>query len=74
MGVKATLPPFCAVVTISVNLNFLKHPGPLQACNGTDLLLTILQSSFFFSEMTVYKNVRHHIRGVCIQITHYCIL
>jgi hypothetical protein len=30
-----TLPPFCAVVVKSGNLNFLEPSGPLQACNGT---------------------------------------
>jgi len=33
-----TLPPSCAVVMKSVNLNFLEPSAPLQACNGTDLL------------------------------------
>jgi len=31
------LPPSCAVVMKSMNLNFLEPSGPLQACNGTDL-------------------------------------
>jgi len=31
------LPPSCAVVTKSGNLNFLESSGPVQACNGTDL-------------------------------------
>ena len=30
-----TLPPYCAIVTKSGNLNFLEPSGPLQACNGT---------------------------------------
>jgi len=34
-----TLPPPCAVVTKSGNLNFLEPSGPVQACNGTDLPL-----------------------------------
>ena len=34
-----TLPPPCAVVVKSGNLNFLEPSGPLQACNGTDLPL-----------------------------------
>ena len=34
-----TLPPSCAVVTKSGNLNFLEPSGPLQACNGTDIPL-----------------------------------
>ena len=29
------LPPSCAVVTKSGNLNFLEPSGPFQACNGT---------------------------------------
>ena len=33
------LPPSCAVVMKSGNLNFLEPPGPLQACNGTALPL-----------------------------------
>jgi len=32
-----TLPPSCAIVTYSGNLNFLEPSGPLQACNGTAL-------------------------------------
>ena len=35
-----TLPPSCAVVMKSGNLNFLEPSGPLQACNGTALSLT----------------------------------
>jgi hypothetical protein len=31
-----TLPPSCAIVMKSGNLNFLEPSGPLQACNGTD--------------------------------------
>ena len=30
-----TLPPSCAVVMKSGNLNFLEPSGPLRACNGT---------------------------------------
>ena len=32
-----TLPPSCAVVMKSGNLNFLEPSRPLQACNGTAL-------------------------------------
>jgi len=46
LGVKSgrcvrltTLPPFCAVVMKSGNLNFLEPSGSLQACNGTALPL-----------------------------------
>jgi len=31
------LPPSCAIVTKSVNLNFLEPSGSVQACNGTAL-------------------------------------
>jgi len=48
LGVKSvrcvrltTLPPFCAVVTKSGNLNFLETSGPVQACNWTDLHLPL---------------------------------
>ena len=37
MRKAVNLPPFCAVVTKSGNLNFLEPSGPVQACNGTDL-------------------------------------
>jgi len=35
-----TLPPSCAVVMKSGNLNFPEPSGPLQACNGTALTFT----------------------------------
>jgi len=35
-----TLPPSCAVVVKSGNLNFLEPSGPLQACKGTALPFT----------------------------------
>jgi hypothetical protein len=38
-----SLPTSCAVVMNSVNLNFLESAGPLQACNGTALPLTLLK-------------------------------
>jgi hypothetical protein len=42
-----TLPPSCAVVMKSGNLNFLEPSGPLQACNGTACTLFIfLQSAW----------------------------
>jgi len=36
------LPPSCAVVTKSGNLNFLEPSGPLRTCNGTALPFIIL--------------------------------
>ena len=37
-----TLPPSCAVVMRSANLNFLEPSGPVQACNGIALPLPLL--------------------------------
>ena len=37
MRKAGNLPPSCAVVTKSGNLNFLGPSGPVQACNGTAL-------------------------------------
>jgi hypothetical protein len=37
-----TLPPSCAVVMKSGNLNFLEPSGPLQSCNGTTLPFIVL--------------------------------
>jgi len=37
-----TLLPSCAVVTKSESLNFLEPSGPVQACNGTALPLSVL--------------------------------
>ena len=37
-----TLPPSCAVVMKSGNLNFLEPSGSVQACNGTALPLSFL--------------------------------
>jgi len=44
------LPPSCAVVMKSGNLNFLEPSGPLQACNGTALRLRHDAQSFFFTK------------------------
>jgi hypothetical protein len=40
-----TLPPYCAVVLKSGNLNFLESSGPLQACNGTALPLPLMTTT-----------------------------
>jgi hypothetical protein len=47
------LPPSCAVVTKSGNLNFLEPSGSVQACNGTALSFII--QSIFLSTVTVYR-------------------
>jgi hypothetical protein len=43
-----TLPPSCAVVMKSRNLNFLEPSGRLQACNGTALPLPFFFQKNFF--------------------------
>jgi len=42
------LPPSCAVVTKSGNLNFLQFSGQLQACNGSALPLPSIVCSCRF--------------------------
>ena len=42
------LPPSCAVVMKSGNLNFLEPSGPLQACNGIALPLPYTQFTNWF--------------------------
>ena len=48
------LPPSCAVVTKSGNLNFLEPSGSLRVSKGTALpflvLLTIMPSTAYFSD------------------------
>jgi hypothetical protein len=45
-----TLPPSCAVVMKSGNLNFLEPSGSLQACNATALCFTcFIRAKFIFS-------------------------
>jgi len=44
-----TIPPSCAVVMKSWNLNFLEPSGPLQACNGTALPFLYDVSEFLLS-------------------------
>ena len=48
------LPPSCAVVTKSGNLNFLEPSWPVQACNGTALLLTFLHRKAKFQQLNDY--------------------
>jgi hypothetical protein len=57
-----TLPPSCAVVMKSGNLNFLEPSGPLQACNGADCF-TFLPPQY---STTCYSfNRTEHSRNVC---------
>ena len=45
-----TLPPFCAVVMKSGNLNFLEPSGPPQACNGTAYLFLLYDGGIVLYE------------------------
>ena len=52
------LPPSCAVVMKSVNLNFLEPFGPLQACNGTALPIYYIvfgRCPYIISYVVIYK-------------------
>ena len=52
-----TLPPSCAIVMKSGNLNFLEPSGPLQACNGTAFTQPLLQWQILYnSEKKVGEN------------------
>ena len=76
LGVKSgwcvrltTLPPSCAVVMKSGNLNFLVPSGPLQACNGTDLPYFTYRTSRATCISTLSLStllVEHIINSLCI--------
>ena len=50
------LPPPCAIVTKSGNLNFLEPSGPVQACNGTALPLPLPLLIPLLAELYLYQN------------------
>jgi len=56
-----TLPPSCAVVVKSGDLNFLELSGPLQACNGTALPFIILLGTCSDTN-SIYVLPQHHTR------------
>ena len=57
-----TLPPSCAVVMKSGNLNFVEPSGPLRACNGTALPLHIetrkLHTEFLVGKLEVTDHMK----------------
>ena len=55
------LPPSCAIVTKSVNLNFLEPSGPVQARNRTALLFFLHRDIF---TVTVTTNI-----GIGVNVT-----
>jgi len=58
-----TLPPPCAVVMKSGNLNFLEPSGRFQACNGTALPLSLWSLLLAFSGLRLWI-------GVCLLEWH----
>jgi len=48
------LPPSCAVVTKSGNLNFLEPSGPLQACNGTAFYIYMHVHAYVYIYVCMY--------------------
>jgi len=63
------LPPSCAVVTKSGNLNFLQPSGPVQACNGTALYIYI----YIYTPMTAYIHIQGGPKVGIQYIVNYCI-
>jgi len=76
-----TLPPPCAVVMKSGNLNFLKPAGPLQASNGTALLFTTREEHKGYCKNRVMRRKngpkmeklreRENSRDIQLQILYY---
>ena len=58
-----TLPPSCAVIMKSGNLNFLELSGPLQAWNGTALPLPLLDKLFLISNFRRVLNAVFFVLG-----------
>jgi len=56
---RVNLPPSCAVVTKSGNLNFFEPSGPLRACNGTALPLPFTYISGYFSSFHQSFTIRN---------------
>jgi hypothetical protein len=52
-----TLPPSCAVVMKSGNLNFLEPSGPHQACNWTAYCCNLKNFKFFY--IIVFNHISH---------------
>ena len=49
-----TLPPTCATVVKSGNLNFMEHSGPLQTCSGTALPVYTVFPAYFVQQSQLY--------------------
>ena len=78
------LPPSCAVVTKSGNLNFLEPSGPLQACNGTALPLPWCNprvtclcanlSIYKYSEITLNSRLSLHANTFLLNVLRLSLL
>jgi len=63
------LPPSCAVVTKSGNLNFLEPFGSVQGCNGTALPLPIISAAERSHCVVASLSFRHCTAGVIRLVT-----
>ena len=64
------LPPSCAVVMKSGNLNFLEACGPLQACNGTDFPFMVPNTETHFKKFTGIRAFRNYIVIASLILRH----
>ena len=64
-----TLPPSCAVVMKSRNLNFMEPSGPLQACNRTALPLAFTTTTT--TTTTTYCNFHNNNQQLLLLIKRY---
>ena len=70
--VRLTLPPSCAVVMKSGNLNFLEPSGPLQACNGTALPLPSIFYTYRHCTTQPQVSIKNYtIFSYAVISTHY---
>ena len=71
------LPPSCAVVTKSGNLNFLELSGPLQPCNGNALPFKTITCVIFGEKKTlIIKEIvtLSSAQQQCMILLFYCII
>ena len=70
-----TLPPSCAIVMKSGNLNFLEPSGPLQACKGTALPFFTIQYIYRAPFIIFYCNqVIHNYFIKVYNTTVFCVI
>jgi hypothetical protein len=69
-----TLPPSCAVVMKSGNLNFLEPSGPPQVCNRTALLILTSILSFNLHTSPLYGHLTKECIVQCNFVLKTCLL